>query len=176
MLKHFFVALLFCATALTGRAQDISWSNDTKLTWNDFKGTPDSRSPFFAASRYRLLYAFNSHYSSENKTYTLTFKVQGVFIPNLSWVKKDRKSDALLAHEQLHFDINELYARKLLQKFQAKTYTSNFESEVKQIFMSVSQEEYDLQNRYDRESQHSINRSAQTAWKKLIYEQLSNPS
>ena len=42
---------------------------------------------------------------------------QATFDPNTSWVRNPKTaSEALLRHEQLHFDITEVYARLMRQK------------------------------------------------------------
>jgi len=43
----------------------------------------------------------------------LDIRVEAEFYMNSSWVKAARKSAELLKHEQGHFDITELYARRM---------------------------------------------------------------
>ena len=44
---------------------------------------------------------------------TLDIEIVAEFYPNSSWVKPNRKLASLLKHEQGHFDITELYVRKM---------------------------------------------------------------
>jgi len=39
------------------------------------------------------------------------------FVKNESWIRIDSKNEKTLAHEQLHFDIYEVYARKIRKAF-----------------------------------------------------------
>src|SRR5699024_5538989 len=48
---------------------------------------------------------------------TPSILIIGYMIPSESWVKENKKSDYLLKHEQLYFDICELYARKIRKIF-----------------------------------------------------------
>jgi hypothetical protein len=51
----------------------------------------------------------------------LDVRVEVEFYPNSSWVKPGRKSTELLKHEQGHFDLTELYARKAEKQYDADT-------------------------------------------------------
>ena len=86
----------------------IEWGADRKLKWEDFKGTPDPSSPKDAVSAVFVTHTWNCDYYGN-----FTFTVTAIFEPDNSWVKPSAKSDALLGHEQGHFDLAEVYARKL---------------------------------------------------------------
>jgi len=88
----------------------IEWSADRKLTWDDFKGEPDT------ANFPNTLALTNSGFGYESGINM--FKdgqvfVQSVFNTNLSWVVPEGRNDYVLRHEQIHFDITEIYSRKL---------------------------------------------------------------
>lgn len=60
--------------------------------------------------------------------------VYAYFSPRQSWYHKDMADDHLLSHEQLHFDITELYARKLRKKIATYSFTQDADKEMKVLF------------------------------------------
>ena len=79
----------------------------------------------------------------------------------------------MLAHEQLHFDICELYKRKLQTNLsQAILDPMNFDSQIQAIFKN-GWDEYQLeQKRYDDETEHGIIPEKQKAWEDSVKERL----
>src|SRR5690242_11936695 len=114
--------LLLIPAAL--KAQDrseelLNWSDDRKLTWNDYKASPSSESDAAASTTTYLAISYNI--SRDGFSYT----IQSKFSKSRSWGR--HKNDYILSHEQAHFDIAEIFARKLHQKmseyrFNRKTY------------------------------------------------------
>jgi len=88
----------------------LSWSNDEKLIWHDFQGKPDANL-MNKAFTFAGLKLKNGYW----KEGIPVINVICYFVKSKSWVKV--RNDANLAHEQLHFDIWELYARKIRKSF-----------------------------------------------------------
>lgn len=87
--------------------------------------------------------------------------------PQESWVISNERTNALLKHEQLHFDISELHARKLrqnilLQKLNKKDLANVLKSLVgnSHKLRKQSQNQYDLEIRQ--------NKSKQLEWEKKV--------
>ena len=101
------------------------------------------------------------------------------FHPEESWTKyphlKDEK-DAL-RHEKGHLDITEIYARRI-RKIVADVQFSadNFKGELKQLFQKVAKDHSNEQIKYDRETNHSINKEEQLKWDAWIAGQLESLS
>ena len=79
------------------------------------------------------------------------------------------KTDYILAHEQGHFDITEIFARRLheaLQNYQFNRRT--FKKDIAQIYHSIVSEKEDYQKNYDAETDHSRNRKVQYDWLEKI--------
>jgi predicted secreted Zn-dependent protease len=79
------------------------------------------------------------------------------------------KTDYILAHEQGHFDITEIYSRRLHQalleyNFNRKTY----QLDINRIYEKIVREKETLQDLYDKQSDHSRNKKTQTAWLEII--------
>ncbi|WP_409416551.1 hypothetical protein [Flavobacterium sp. PS2] len=109
----------------------LFWSSNKKLTWNDFQGDPDTINLMIKAQTFAGLKIENGYWQEGIPK----INVICYFSKSKSWVKV--KSDSNLAHEQLHFDIWELYARKIRKSFDSlnekkikdiKVYYSVFES------------------------------------------------
>jgi len=93
----------------------LCWSKQRKLTWNDFRGSlPKSCLTSYGTEAIAVT-AAEIKYEIKKKDDLIEFKVYPIFIKTLSW-KKD-SSEATLIHEQLHFDIAEVVARKIRKEF-----------------------------------------------------------
>ena len=76
---------------------------------------------------------------------------------------------AIGAHEQGHFDIAEIFARRLNKQMSEYVFNKNtFKDDLKKIYMSLTSEKDSFQNRYDEETNHSINKEKQSEWLKKI--------
>jgi len=143
----------------------IIWSKDRKLTWDDFKGKPDTTSIPNAAAI--------THSGFDLESSMTLFKsgklfVQALFFTETSWVLPKGRNDYILAHEQIHFDISEIYSRILRKKLADANITSMASGKAKTIFTSVFGELERRQEKYDRETEHSINKKEQEKWKAII--------
>src|SRR5688572_6240991 len=105
LLKIVLLLSLFALFSFQSGKHVLHWKKDLLLTWDDFQGKPAKR--FAAASTaYDILKSVSPE---QNKT--VTVKIEAVFFKNTSWKKKNWINEQVLAHEQKHFDIVELYAR-----------------------------------------------------------------
>lgn len=96
----------------------------------------------------------------------VAFEVVTYFYPAISWYQPALCDSLILSHEQLHFDISELYARKLKKRLLAQTYIyGNVKSNVKSIYQHNNKLLDDFQNKYDEETNFSRNREKQEAWR-----------
>ena len=98
----------------------INWSHDRKLTWEDFKGKPTaSKSNMLAVTCSNINFTYK-----HSKGLITNYEIKSVFIKDKSWtITSNLKA---LAHEQLHFDINELYARKIRKSFDSLANKNNY--------------------------------------------------
>lgn len=147
----------------------IQWSEDTKLTWKDFKAKPDNSYPEYEAMTYVLI-----GIDYEEKEYSINFSIPSSFNRNLSWSKlKSKKQESLwlLEHEQLHFDIAELIARKIRKEY--SEYKS-YELTATYVDLQAIYDKYykvellSLNMTYDKETQHGKLRDKQKEWESKI--------
>lgn len=128
----------------------FTWNENRKLNWNDFQGKPmDNVGEVAMAAS-----AVEFYYYTKNKEvgWTVTAK----YFPKLSWSKKKLQSDYILKHEQLHFDITELYARLFRQRLKESVKSTKDLNKLKAISKQIMKEWNDEENDYDRETNHSI--------------------
>ena len=146
------------------------WRAERPLTWEDFQGQPDFRSEKTAYTKSRIKSKWS--YTGDK----LTYKVYAIFEPSNSWARKP-KTDHLLAHEQLHFDITEAYARMLRREFARIEDPETMGSDgIKAITRGVREEWHRRQKEFDRETDHSVNEEAEARWRAEIKAMLESMS
>ena len=160
-----FVTSVFSPKPKEKAEELVDWKSNRPLTWSDYKGTPNPESD--AAATTTTLVGIEYHIKNNSFSYS----IQCRFSKNQSWGL--HKTAYILAHEQGHFDIAEIYARKLNQEMQEYIFNRRtYEKDLRKIYNKVMQEKEDFQNRYDKETRHSINREKQFAWLDQIDELL----
>src|SRR6266436_4042982 len=92
----------------------IEWSADRKLKWDDYKRKPKDGTGLDTESA--VYFTALGVGCKEGKVVN---QVRAVFEPDESWVDPTKKTDQLLKHEQGHFDLAELSARKLRKALDA---------------------------------------------------------
>jgi hypothetical protein len=135
----------------------IDWQPDRPLTWADYKGRPDPESDAAASTTTYLGIEYNI------KSSQFSFRIHSRFSCDKSWGL--HKTAYILSHEQGHFDIAEIYARILNKRmseyrFDRRTYSKD----LKKIYEEVVEEKEEMQNRYDKETNHSIYKVKQVEW------------
>jgi hypothetical protein len=176
--QKYLLLLLLCVPAIIS-AQDklvsasstnenedvIDWSETKRLTWNDFRSKPDPNSDAAASTTTYL----GIEYSFSNNT--VSYKIACRFSKLKSWGL--HQTDYILSHEQGHFDIAEIFARKLHRKMsEYKFNRRSYQQDLKKIYQEILDEKEDWQNTYDDETRHSINKKKQAEWLAKIAEAL----
>ena len=140
----------------------IVWKEGLKLKWEDFQGQPDihyTENPRIVAMTYSL-----TRMSNDNKK----IKILVVFEKNKSYKTKAILKPEIfvsgLIHEQIHFDISELFGRKLRKKIAQKEKDSN----VWLIFDQIGDEEDIFQEEYDNSTDFGRNPKIQAIWVEKI--------
>ncbi len=144
----------------------IPWAFNRRLSWEDFLCEPKKNSDAVASTSTSLGIAYQVEHGQ------LTYSITCNFSKHKSWGLL--KTDYILAHEQAHFDITEIYARKLYQALQGYEFNrKTYRKDVNEIYRAIVQEKEDMQAAYDRESDHSRNRKAQYEWLQKIDQMLN---
>jgi predicted secreted Zn-dependent protease len=139
----------------------IEWSADRRLTWQDFKAQPDKNSTNAALTSSSINIEFGYNNTG------LKYNIKCRFDQNLSWGRI--KNEYILSHEQGHFDIAEIHARKLHKSLKAYKFNNRTVSkDVNKIYDTVMKEHHALQSQYDQETNYSRDAAQQNAWKEKI--------
>ena len=162
-----FLCLISFLVLLSSFYQDrkdiIVWQEGKLLTWDDFQGKPAKR--FSAASTH-----YNTFKTTEEKGNKAEVVVEAIFYKNKSWKKMSWCNNDVLAHEQKHFDIVELYARKLRKQILERKYSSytNVKAVTDSLYDAMDKEMDLFQDKYDDETDASMNGDKQREWNKMI--------
>ena len=167
-LKLCFLLLLVIPATCFAQGKDeemIEWDSSRQLTWSDYKGRPDSRSDAAASTTTYL----GIEYRMDEGGFS--YKIQCRFSITRSWGRS--KTDFILNHEQGHFDIAEIFARKLNQRMSQYRFNQNtYKTDLKSIYDGITKEKETFQNQYDSETDHSRKKEQQLEWLKKIEKML----
>jgi hypothetical protein len=139
----------------------LLWKEDRLLRWEDYRAQPDPANPAAAVTATYLQVSF------DYRAGVVHYTIHSGFVPERSWGR--HKDDWILAHEQGHFDLAEIYARRLYRAFQQYRFNAKtFRQDLNRLYEHIMKEKDDAQRAYDRETDHSRNREEQEAWLKKI--------
>lgn len=142
----------------------VLWQPNRKLKWDDYKGIPDTNSSYMALT-YTTVEITPRNYNES----TVEYSISCSFESNLSW-SKNKLSNELLKHEQIHFDIAELTIRKMRKKFINYRFL-NLEDAGEKILKfadEAREERRKLNFDYDEKTNHGINITEQKKWQSYI--------
>lgn len=155
-------------------AVPLPWSATQLLSWSDFQGPPPADGDENARTVYNL--SFESRCRGEQFTY----KVTALFFPADSWVKPQVLADGVekvrvLEHEQTHFNLTEVYARRMRRYF-AGLYNpcGQTEAAINGAVDRFAREEGEAQQRYETETNHGLISNRQLAWNRDVNEMLTS--
>lgn len=104
---------------------------------------------------------------------TASVTIIAYFDRNKSWARKKRVSGLLLQHEQGHFDLTEIFARKLKKRILAiRTNKRRFTSDIKQLYEKTWDDLQRQNKAYDKATDFSNVEFAQRTWQNFIKENL----
>ena len=143
-----------------------------QLSWNDFQGSTQDRSEEVALSMTGFRYKMRIQ-TRDNKT-DLTISVSCSFVKKDSWVKPGKNKPEILNHEQHHFDIAYIQANLFMKKLRTMKFANKaFPQQIEKVCDEVRQSMSDMQDLYDKETRHSLNKENQAKWDKKIGELLA---
>lgn len=149
----------------------ILWQKDKRLNYEDFQSVQDTTF---------LVYGYPANGAAMTKIETtfmidvnnnLTFSVVNKFLKKKSWIKNQKP--LVLAHEQGHFDISEIYARKIRKKLKELLEKDIVEETIlSQAVNALLSELETYQQRYDEETHHGFVLEKQKIWEGNIRKEL----
>ena len=157
---------IFGLGAFAQEEEVIPWTNDLRLEWTNFRATPPSDSRVAATTASGISYRLSAMETNGNMEVDCT--IDAFFYPDESWYQPGMANSNILSHEQRHFDITELFARKMRQRIAEYSFTKKVKAEVKGIYGDILKEMRDFQKQYDQETNYSRNVEEQMRWNNKI--------
>ena len=165
-MKPIFIFLLFSICVQVSAQTEIVWKENMPLTWNDFKGP--KRNSKLAAETYCSI---NTSVAITGDKLNIT--IQAVFYADSSWYNPEKIHELTLTHEQGHFQIAELYARKLRKAVAEKINSfTDYQNQFEALYEEVHGDYFDRQEQYDEETLHGTISRTQMDWIDRIAEEL----
>jgi len=152
---------------------EIVWSPNRKLTWDDFKAQPNDTLVAEVGAKSYLNFGFES--SKATAFLNANTYVKTTFNCSLSWVREDQKqNEELLKHEQYHFNLSEIYGRKLKTFLnEAELNPFKFKEEARKVYNLIYNQYLDRQTNYDLETNHGLAKKQQEEWQQVIDNELN---
>ena len=158
-----YTAIVLMLSAASYTYNEIIWKNNLPLNWSDFSSNTQS-------GHFDALTATAIYFSVTEKPYSFEIEAYSIFDKKESWVNPKRATKVLLAHEQLHFDIAEVWTRKLRAR------VSQLDEQSTEAFMQLYDEHLagmaSMQEQYDADTHHSTNAKAQQKWTVYVKKEL----
>jgi hypothetical protein len=149
------------STFRTSSEDMIPWQGDKRLAWDDFLCEPKVGTDAVASTSTSLGIAYQLTDGA------LKYHITCYFNKEKSWGLM--KTDYILAHEQGHFDITEIFARRLNESLQNYQFSKRtYKKDISQIYQAIVSQKEEYQKMYDSETDHSRNRRTQYDWLEKI--------
>lgn len=157
-----FLILIFLSFYTFSAAQKIVWTENRKLTWSDFKSSISNQKDkdIVAYTNCGIKYTV-----LKTKTGNLKIIVQAIFDSDKSWKNSELINMKILNHEQRHFDIAEIFARKIKQETLKKIKTKqDFDIYFNGIYKRIYAEYLEFQKEYDEATKRGVNSDKQKVY------------
>lgn len=166
------VLLVFVLISNVLWGQRIEWKEDKKLVWSNFKSKVNNQ-------RGKDIVAYthcgwvSSVLKSTHPKGDAKVSIETIFNEDKSWKDDKRINDYVLNHEQKHFDIAEIYARKIRKEIIAKIKTtSDYDKYFQAIYNRTVKDYKNFQALYDGVTEHGMNREKQLEYDVIISDEL----
>jgi len=148
----------------------VFYHPDRPLNWGDFRDSPQPTSKFNATIFSSFSMAGTSVMDNGTIVQELDFKVY--MLPKQSWVK--HASDYGIMHEQLHFDVVRIAVDRLIHRLQNLELDPEFfQATLNTEYLDAMRELSKLQELYDGQTRHGLDKIKQAEWEKRIKKALA---
>jgi hypothetical protein len=175
LLSFILLVVFITGSSFQGTQNDagetIIWTPKAKITWKDFKKSLTGNAIEAAYSVCGIYISANPQQLNDS---TILVDIHAFFSKTLSskTTEKDLLKEGVLVHEQGHFDITEWYARMLRKDIMDARFQTidEFYKNVQGMYNKEVAAFNAAQQKYDKETHHSMNADAQQKWDKAISE------
>lgn len=155
-----------CACVWAQGASTLEWGSP--ISYRDFASKPAKADTAAANISVTIVLGY-----APGRDGDLTFRVFAAMDKDQSWIKDEFRNMEILKHEQGHFDIAHIFARKLEASLKGKRYTKTDVAKLNDLYDRYLAMMNDLQTRYDRETRGGLNPVAQSKWRLFISRELA---
>jgi hypothetical protein len=173
------ISVLFASCAILAPQKEqtinpkdmVSWSDTTKLTWNDFQGQPIKEASFAS----ELFVQYNAFFQKPTMFLPARTTVECYVDKRVSWALKGKATVQLLLYNQTLFDLYELYARKLRKKFSESNFGIADPAGVFQsIYQANSNELSQMISQYRTDTIMGANNKLTKEWSAMLAKELKD--
>lgn len=163
------MAGIFCL-GLSGVAQEplenIEWSESRPLSWKDYAFRT------FRSGRQMAITSVRHSVKGYQREEIPDFEVKVLFIYADSWTS-DTTNLQLLEHEQLHFDIGELFRRKIEARIEGLRRDGEKQKAIYRYVIKKMLSEFRIfSSEYDKATRFGNLKGEQAKWKKEIWAEI----
>lgn len=173
--------------------RELPWSAERPLLWEDFRGTPPAdaraRSQAAVVSTRLAVRPFQFDIQREATGWVARVPAEGLQVTNRmdrerSWSLADARTVSLLAHEQGHFDLSEVYRRLLRDRMldvvgrgaTATAAQQDLQEQLDTVSSEVNRRHQQAHRLYDTATAHGLDAEGQEEWEERIARWLHHPS
>jgi hypothetical protein len=177
-MKISFLGLICVVVLCLPPLQKASAQSYQILTVNDFQGTPRSNGDGVVAYT-NCTIDFHYQANPKNNYYLLNFDIRVTMNKDRSWMNRNMihtqaQMAEILKHEQGHYNIAYMEQQELLRTVGKTVFYSNYQQQAQAIFDRIDTKYKQLNQDYDNDTEHMVNRVQQASWntyfdKKLAY-------
>lgn len=179
---RYLLALSFVFTSVALFSQnsaDVTYSSNGPFNWEMFKGKINPHHLDEMGKNTGAVTVSSLSYETVVRGKNATVTISALFHPFESWTRYPKldNPDEALNHEKRHFDICEIYARKIRKALISTRFDrGSFNEELSYLFKKMVKEYREEQTRYDKETKHSIDKEQQKKWDAKIDSRLTELS
>lgn len=167
------IGVFFCLPSAIGqeradtKEESVEWQEGKPLTWDDY------RLRVFTSNKGQLAITSVKHSVRGYLHQEIPdFEVRVLFVKRDSWTT-DKKDEALLAHEQLHFDIGELFRRKIVKRIEGLRKQGEKQKAIYRYVIRKELNDFrDFSKSYDKATRHGSLKEEQQKWQRDVWEEL----
>lgn len=172
-MRYPLLAIIFVFIITSAFQQDSVqkvWDINSPLQWSDYQAPekPDYKDPRVRSNTLTGELFTYKRLGKDSDSYSFKFATRSVMIRSKSWVDPAYKTPELLQHEQLHFNLSAYFARQLLTALTNHTYSKDYKEEMKAIRHEISVQRTAMNNLYDDQTTHSLNKKMQARWQVFV--------
>lgn len=164
------ISLLLLSILNTAAQDSLVYSLDSKISWDNFQAEPLEQDSAGA----RISITIQMQIDKVNVwTGVTSFSAWAIMYPNRSWVEEEYKDEYSLNHEQLHFDIAQLIAKRLETHINNQKINGGNKQKMNKVFNDFYLELNELQDLYDKETLGGNDPKKQAEWDSKVRQDLA---